>query len=44
MLNVECDKEKVPSMTPRFLAGAAEHMVSFTLMERPEEDEKKVEA
>lgn len=43
-MNVECDKETVSSMTPRFLAGAAEHMVSFTLMERLEEDEKKVGA
>ena len=32
-LNVECDKDKVSSRTPRFLAGSAEHMVSFALME-----------
>ena len=32
-LNVECDKDRVSSRTLRFLAGSAEHMVSFTLME-----------
>ena len=28
-LNVEFDKEKVTSVIPRFMAGAAEHIVSL---------------